>query len=116
MKDFKCFLQDSLNTLHKRLCKYLHEIIRARLRTIKRAAGRREYEQEAKRMDKLALSLMIAGAVNWGLVGIFSFDAVAWLLGGQTSVFSRVVYILIAIAGCWGFTMFFHNRKPAREL
>ena len=43
--------------------------------------------------DKLALILLVIGGVNWGLVGIFEFDLVAWLFGGATSALSRIVYI-----------------------
>ena len=45
--------------------------------------------------DKLALILLVIGGVNWGLVGIFEFDLVAWLFGGATSALSRIVYILL---------------------
>ena len=52
-------------------------------------------------MDTLALILSVVGGVNWGLVGIFQFDLVAWLFGGQGSLFSRIVYTLIGLAGLW---------------
>ena len=48
--------------------------------------------------DKLALILLIIGGVNWGLVGVFEFDLVAWIFGGSASFISRAVYILVAIA------------------
>ena len=48
--------------------------------------------------DKIALILLIIGGVNWGLVGIFEFDLVAWLFGGADSVLSRTIYILVAIS------------------
>ena len=55
-----------------------------------------------KRMwDKLALILLIIGGVNWGLVGIFEFDLVAWLFGGAASLVSRAIYILVAISAVW---------------
>ena len=43
-------------------------------------------------LDKIALLLAIVGGLNWGLMGIFQLDAVAWLFGGQGSIFSRVIY------------------------
>ncbi|MBS1382608.1 MAG: DUF378 domain-containing protein, partial [Oscillospiraceae bacterium] len=43
-------------------------------------------------LDKLALTIVIIGAVNWGLVGLFEIDAVAFLFGGQTAIGSRIVY------------------------
>ena len=52
-------------------------------------------------MDTLALILSIVGCLNWGLVGIFKFDLVAWLFGGQGSLFSRLVYTVVGLAGLW---------------
>ncbi len=57
--------------------------------------------------DKLALTLLIIGGVNWGLVGIFEFDLVAWLFGGSDSILSRVIYILVAISAVWCSTLLF---------
>ncbi len=51
--------------------------------------------------DRIALILVIVGAVNWGLVGLFQFDLVATIFGGQGAVLSRVVYALVALAGLW---------------
>ena len=47
---------------------------------------------EVKFMDTIALLISIIGSINWGLVGIFKFDLVAWLFGGQAAVFSRIIY------------------------
>lgn len=52
-------------------------------------------------MDKAALTLVIIGAINWLLVGLFQFDLVAWLLGGQASLWARIVYSLVGVAGLW---------------
>ena len=52
-------------------------------------------------MDTMALILSIIGCANWGLVGIFQFDLVAWLFGGSDSLFSRIVYTVIGLAGLW---------------
>jgi uncharacterized protein len=49
--------------------------------------------------ERVALGLAVVGAVNWGLVGLFRFDLVAKLLGGQSSPLSRAVYSLVGIAG-----------------
>ncbi len=62
--------------------------------------------------DKIALSLLIIGGLNWGLVGIFSFDLVAWLFGGTGALLSRIVYILVALSAVWCITMLF--REPVR--
>ncbi|MCR4794477.1 MULTISPECIES: DUF378 domain-containing protein [Ruminococcus] len=59
--------------------------------------------------DKLALILLIIGGINWGLVGIFEFDMVAWLFGGADSVISRAVYILVAISAVWCISLLFRR-------
>ena len=58
-------------------------------------------------INKIALILIIVGALNWGAVGLFSFDLVAWLFGGAASIISRIVYITIALAGLWSISMLF---------
>ena len=52
-------------------------------------------------MDMIALILSIVGCLNWGLVGIFRFDLVAWLFGGSGSLFSRLIYTVVGLAGLW---------------
>jgi uncharacterized membrane protein YuzA (DUF378 family) len=65
--------------------------------------------EETIMLDKIALILIIIGALNWGLVGIFSFDLVAWIFGGQGAIFSRIIYTLIAIAGIWCVSLLFRD-------
>lgn len=60
-------------------------------------------------LDKIALILVIIGAINWGLIGIFSFDLVAWIFGGQAAIFSRIIYTLVAIAGIWCISLLFRD-------
>lgn len=60
-------------------------------------------------MDKIALLLAIVGCANWGLVGLFRFDLVAWLFGGSGSLFSRLVYTLVALAGLWCISFLFRR-------
>ena len=60
---------------------------------------------------KVCLILMIIGGINWGLVGLFRFDLVAWLFGGSGSLISRILYTLVGLAGLWCITFFF--RKAA---
>lgn len=66
-------------------------------------------------IDKIALALVIVGAVNWGLIGIFQFDLVAWLFGGQAAILSRVIYTLVALAGIWCISLLFREdaQRPA---
>ena len=61
-------------------------------------------------MDTFALILAIIGAVNWGLVGFARFDLVAWLFGGQTASFSRIIYALVGLAGLWCITLLFTRK------
>ena len=60
-------------------------------------------------MDTLALILSIIGCLNWGLIGIFQFDLVAWLFGGQSAVFSRIVYAVVGLAGLWCISLLFRR-------
>ena len=62
-----------------------------------------------KIIDKLALVLVIVGALNWGSVGIFGFDCVAFLFGGQMGTISRIIYALVGIAGLWCITLLFRD-------
>ena len=61
-------------------------------------------------MDRIALLLAIIGAVNWGLVGIFQFDLVAFVCGGQGAVVSRIIYTLVGLAGLWCISLLFRER------
>ncbi len=60
-------------------------------------------------IDKLALILVIVGALNWGSIGLFGFDAVAFLFGGQLSVISRIIFTLVGIAGVWCVSLLFRE-------
>ncbi len=60
-------------------------------------------------MDKIALLLVIIGAVNWGTIGIFGFDIVAWIFGGQAAIVSRIIYTLVFVAGLWCVSLLFKN-------
>ncbi len=62
-------------------------------------------------LDRVALALTVIGGINWGLVGIFKFDLVAWICGGQTSVISRIIYTLVGIAALWCITLLFRDRE-----
>ncbi|MBE6860764.1 MAG: DUF378 domain-containing protein [Ruminococcus sp.] len=59
--------------------------------------------------DKLALILLIIGGINWGLVGIFQLDIIAWLFGGAGALISRVLYILVAISAVWCISLLFKD-------
>ena len=70
--------------------------------------------QEAM-LDKIALLLVIIGAVNWGLIGVFQFDLVAYIFGGQGALISRIIYTLVGAAGLWSISLLFRDRDPVRE-
>ena len=59
--------------------------------------------------DKICLILAIIGCLNWGLVGLFSFDLVAWIFGGSGVLLSRIVYTVIALAGVWCISLLFRS-------
>ena len=60
-------------------------------------------------LDKIALALVIIGALNWGGIGIFQYDLVAALFGGSDMILSRIVYTLVALAGIWTISFFFRD-------
>jgi len=62
-------------------------------------------------VDRLALILVIVGALNWLLVGLFKFDLVATIFGGQTSLLSRTIYVLVGLSGIWSMTLLFKERR-----
>ena len=59
--------------------------------------------------DKLALALTTIGALNWGSIGLFQFDIVAAIFGGQDAILSRIVYTLVGLAGLWCISFFFRD-------
>ena len=61
-------------------------------------------------LDRIALILAIIGGLNWGSIGLFQFDIVAWLFGGQDALLSRIVYAVIALAAVWCVSLLFRER------
>ncbi len=66
-------------------------------------------------VNKIALLLVIVGALNWGLVGLFSFDLVAWICGGATAILARIIYTIIALAGIWCISLLFMDNEEAEH-
>ena len=60
-------------------------------------------------LDTIALILAIVGGLNWGLIGLFQFDLVAWIFGGQDALLSRVIYTLVGVAAVWCISLFFRR-------
>ena len=66
-------------------------------------------------MDRICLALTVIGALNWGSIGIFRFNAVAAIFGGQAAIVSRVIFTLVGLAGLWCVTLFFRDRPVPEE-
>lgn len=62
-------------------------------------------------LDRIALILTIIGALNWGSIGLFQFDVVAWICGGSSSLLSRIIYTVVALAGIWCISLIFRSRE-----
>ena len=67
-------------------------------------------------MDRIALIITIIGALNWGSIGIFDFDIVAWIGGGQDALISRIIYTVVALAGIWCVPLLFRAREKFEAL
>jgi len=62
-------------------------------------------------LDRISLILVIIGALNWGSIGLFRFDIVGWLFGGQGAIISRIIYTLVALAGIWCISLLFRENE-----
>jgi len=61
-------------------------------------------------LDRTSLILTIIGAINWLLVGLFQFDLVAYICGGQEAMLSRIIYTIVGVAGLWCISLLFRDR------
>lgn len=68
-----------------------------------------------KFLDNLCLILVIVGALNWGSIGLFGFDFVGFLFGGQMSMLSRIIFAVVGLAGLWTITLLFKDKVPQDE-
>ena len=66
-------------------------------------------------MDRIALFLLIVGGLNWGSVGLFQFDLVAWIFGGSDAVVSRIIYVVISLCALWCISLLFRSHATDRE-
>lgn len=64
-----------------------------------------------KTITKIALILCIIGGINWGAIGLFQFDIVAWIFGGQDSVASRIIYFLVFVGALFCIPLIFSELK-----
>ena len=66
-------------------------------------------------LDKIALTLLVIGGINWGSIGLFQFDLVAWIFGGQDAVLSRIIYVVVALSAIWCISLLFRDRTEAGD-
>ena len=66
-------------------------------------------------INKIALIISIIGSLNWGLVGLFSFDLVAWISGGPETLLARIIYVVVALAGIWCISLLFHEDEEITD-
>lgn len=66
-------------------------------------------------VNRIALILNIIGGINWGLIGLFQFDLVAWICGGQDSVLARIIYSLVGLAAIWCISLLFRHDSVVKE-
>ncbi len=64
-------------------------------------------------LDRIALILSIIGGINWGAVGLFKFDIVAWICGGQNSVAARIIYTIVGLASIWCISLLFRESNES---
>ncbi|MBE6594733.1 MAG: DUF378 domain-containing protein [Ruminococcaceae bacterium] len=67
-------------------------------------------------IDRIALILVVVGALNWGSIGLFQFDAVAWLCGGAATLLARIIYTVVALAGVWCISLIFRSEDRIEEM
>ena len=60
-------------------------------------------------LDRIALILVVVGALNWGLIGLFGLDLVAFIFGWQMAVVSRVIFALVGLGGLWCVSLLFRG-------
>ncbi|MBU7006220.1 DUF378 domain-containing protein [Phosphitispora fastidiosa] len=65
-------------------------------------------------LDRISLVLVIIGALNWLLVGLFRYDLVAGLFGGTDSLISRIIYVLVGLAGIWCISLLVRPREKTK--
>ena len=66
-------------------------------------------------IDRIALAILIIGGINWGSVGLFKFDIVAWIFGGAETIGARVVYVLAALCALWCISLLFRERATSED-
>jgi uncharacterized membrane protein YuzA (DUF378 family) len=65
--------------------------------------------------DNIALTIVIIGALNWLLIGLFQYDLVGIIFGGSTKFLSRAVYTIVGLAGLYTISLLFREHEPAEH-
>ena len=66
-------------------------------------------------LDRISLILTIIGGINWLLVGLFQFDLLAYICGGQAATLARIIYAVVGIAALWCISLLFRERTPVES-
>ena len=66
-------------------------------------------------LDKIALTLLVIGGINWGSVGLFQFDIVAFIAGGQSGIISRIIYVVVGLSALWCISLLFRDNTEAGD-
>lgn len=72
-------------------------------------------DESMKIINRIALILTIIGGINWGSIGLFKFDIVSWICGGQDAVVARIIFSLVGIAAIWCISLLFTTNKFIEE-
>ena len=67
-------------------------------------------------LDTLCLILSIVGGLNWGSIGLFGFDIVAWIFGGQDALLSRIIYTAVGLASVWCISLLFRSDHATHQV
>lgn len=62
-------------------------------------------------LDRISLVLLIIGGINWGSIGLFKFDIVSWIFGGQAALVSRIIYTIVGLSALWCISLLFRKRE-----
>ncbi len=62
-------------------------------------------------LDRIALIILVIGGINWGSIGLFQFDIVGWIFGGQGAILSRIIYTLVALSAIWCISLLFRENE-----
>lgn len=66
-------------------------------------------------IDKIALSILLIGGINWGSVGIFNFDIVGWIFGGTDSIGARIIYVIVGLCALWCVSLLFRDSITSED-